>query len=1260
MPTVIIDFETRSTIDLTKCGARVYAAHPTTDVTYVAYVIGAGEVKSWKPGEVVPAELVAAAADPDFCFAAFNASFERQNWRRILCRRYGWPALPPMDRWCCLQARALARAFPAALKGVAKALGLEHQKADDKVMKLMAKPRKPRKGEDPAGIYWHDDPEHLEQLYAYCKQDVEVERELAGKVAELSAEEQQVWQLDQVINERGFFVDPDLLAGALKIVKAAGDDINAELRRITNRAIKTVDETKKMLPWLAAHDWELGDIKKETVRRALTRKGLPPEVRRVLELRRDGAHKAAIKPLAIAKWRNEDGRVCDTFWYHRASTGRWGARGPQPQNLKKPDESTDLALAIELVTAGNIDRVRAVFPQLLLVVAEIARALPRAAPGHRFICGDFSGIESRVVAWLAGQQSKIAAWLRCDTGGDDPYTTFGRDVLGLGLELARKVGKVADLAFSYCGGLPAWKIWAKKYGLPAESDDAIRQKQRLWRGAHCDIENFWRWLDRGAIQATRTPGKLVRCNKIAFEHDGTHLYMLLPSGRKLTYPFAKLITNGRGNPVVSFKDVDKKKWVDCRHGQGAYPGTWIENATQAVARDLLAGAMQRVEATGYQVVMHIHDELVCEVPLDFGSAEEFEQLMTVLPPWAVGLPIAAKVRNGPRFIEIKEPKEQTAPPPSPEEEEEPKTPEEPDEESASDPPDDETEEPEAEANGRDHDANDKPHYTASNDRKHGASQVESVHIYKRANGCSHLRVTKMRELATGEKWYLQDLWDDYAWVRVRKGDPHPPPIPYRLPELLAASATEPIGIGEGEGVCDALAALGFVVTTNPYGAGKWPADFHVYFVGRREVWIFEDNDEDGRKHTAVILASLAGVVPTVKVIRFPELPPKKDVKNWLALGHSKEELLARIAEVKPEPPQLRYVVVRASEITAQPLIWMWRGHLLCGSLELLTGLPGLGKSQLQCQFVANITTGRVWPNGENGHAPANVVMATAEDCLDQILIPRLMAAGANLERVHILRAIRKDKRDRMFLLSEDLDALEQLIGDIGDVSMVTLDPITAYMGGKLDSHKVTDVRDQLGPLAALADRLKVVISAVTHPAKNAGPRAIDHYIGSQAFIAATRIGHLSVAETEEEGDGGRRPTGRVLFTNPKNNPHPRMPTIAYRLEETEAAPGIRAPRVVWEEVVDVSADEAIAALRAGKDRQTGVVVFLLDILAGGPVLKSVIEERGSVRGFSIDQLDRAKKKMGVVAFKENGQLSGRWFWALPQHAPPLDAEKETS
>jgi hypothetical protein len=905
------------------------------------------------------------------------------------------------------------------------------------------------------------------------------------------------------------------------------------------------------------------------------------------------------------------------------------------------------------------------------VVGDITRALISAAPGHRLIAADFSGIESRLTAWISGQQDKLNRWAKFDRTGDphdEPYSILGK-TLGVAPAQARTIGKTADLAFGYMGGVGAWKKLAPDDD--TSTDAEIKRRQKAWQRAHPNIVKFWGRLNRAAIQAVRKPHTVMTCGRVAFEYDGMFLRMRLPSGRRLAYPFPKLRADDRGNLAVVFMDNAGGKWTECRRGDGAYGGTWIENAVQAVARDLFAGAMPRLEAAGYPIVLHVHDEIVCEVPDGIGNVDEFRTIMITPPAWADGLPIAAKARNGARFAKIEAPRPaepiparqsiaNTTPEPEILQQNRQAPPWVPDQETPMQPP--LNSEP-GETPKHIEDAapivltapampvrrfNGYPH---GEEEPAGQKSVAEF-IYRNPEQAPYLKVRKFEWFKNGkrEKSFPQRWPVNGGWVSKKPADWVP--IPYRLPELLAAPADAAVDIFEGEKDADRGAALGLIATTNPGGAGKWGSELNEYFRGRR-VRIHEDHDDAGRAHVAKVAAALKEVAKEITVVRYPEVPPGEDFSWFMDQGGT---LKAMITRAEPYATKLKFNLVCAADVVPRKLDWLWRGHLLRGALELSAGQPGLGKSQAQCSFAAYATKGAVWPDGAPGCPPGYVIMLTAEDCLDQILVPRLIAAGAIRERVLILKSIRVDEKDgRAFLLSEHIEALEQLLLERPDVRLVTLDPITAYMGGKLDSHRTTDVRHQLGPLAAMAERTNVAFSAITHPPKNAGPSAMNHYIGSQAFIAAARIGHLFVEEMEVNEYGKHMPTGRQLFTNPKNNPHPPMPTLAYRVEGADGGKDhdgeiIKTSRVVWGEVVEITADEAIAAATPKKDKdQQGAKAFLLDMLAHAPVPKKVIEERAQARGFSPDQLRRARESMGVVTFKDGFQ--GASVWCLPQHAP---------
>jgi hypothetical protein len=658
---VILDFETRGVVDLRKVGAARYAVDPHTDVWCVAFAVDAEPVQLWRPCEPVPPELIEAATDPDCKSIAHNAGFERAILRHVLAPplRYGWPDIP-VERWRCTMSMALALALPAALGKLADVLGLAHQKGDDKIMHLLAKPRRPRGDEDPAkGPYWFDDAERLAELYRYCAADVECERELFSRLSPLSDAEQSLWQLDQIINDRGFYVDGMLLEKSIAIATAAEQAVQTELQQITSGEIETTNQVDKLLAWLAARGCEVKDLQKATLSAALRRTSLTPEVRRVIELRREAAHASANKMQALQAWRHVDGRVRGCFRYHGAATGRWSGSGPQPQNFRRESENTPAKLAA--VTTGDIEQVRQLGAPIE-IVGDIARAAIGAAPpGRRLLIGDFSGIESRVLAWIAGEPSKLDQWSKFDRThdpADDPYVLIGR-ALGHPEDTARAKGKVADLAFGYQGGKGAYKNFAPADDTATELQ--IEAFKLAWRNRHPQITQFWRGIDRAAVAAVRRAPAPIDYGRLTLQceqRDGaTFLFITLPSGRRLSYPFPKLITNRFGDPAVEFQDnsIINGAWTPCNHGLGAYGGLWTENIVSGIARDLLAAAIQRLEAAAYPVVLHVHDEIVCELPAREGSLDEFKYLIERLPEWAAGLPITAKVRNGPRFAEVDAP-----------------------------------------------------------------------------------------------------------------------------------------------------------------------------------------------------------------------------------------------------------------------------------------------------------------------------------------------------------------------------------------------------------------------------------------------------------------------------------------------------------------------------------------------------------------------------------------------------------------------------
>lgn len=272
--------------------------------------------------------------------------------------------------------------------------------------------------------YWVDDPERLAGLYSYCKQDVEAERALYRRVGFISDAEQAVWTLDQAINDRGVYIDDRLVRGAIRIDSAAHAEIDAELAMLTAGAITSCDQGQRINTWLAEHGCSVDNIQKATLGHALTRKDIPDVARQVLELRRDGAHAATSKFSTMLNWRAQDGRARGCFVYQGASTGRWASYGPQLHNLRKVPSGGVSLDAIAAVMGADFARLRELRPENPLgLVGEVARAALTAAPGNRLVIADFSGIESRVLAWIAGEKSKLEQWRKFDETGlpeDEP------------------------------------------------------------------------------------------------------------------------------------------------------------------------------------------------------------------------------------------------------------------------------------------------------------------------------------------------------------------------------------------------------------------------------------------------------------------------------------------------------------------------------------------------------------------------------------------------------------------------------------------------------------------------------------------------------------------------------------------------------------------------------------------------------------------------------------------------------------------------
>jgi len=503
-----------------------------------------------------------------------------------------------------------------------------------------------------------------------------------------------------------------------------------------------------------------------------------------------------------------------------------------------------------------------------------------------------------------------------------------------------------------------------------------------------------------------------------------------------------------------------------------------------------------------------------------------------------------------------------------------------------------------------------------------------------------------------------------------------PRVLYRLPELLAADPPAWVFVPEGEKDADNLRRLGLAATTNPGGAGKWGKLADDSALHGRRVAIIADKDEAGATHAQDVAGRLHGKAEVVKVIDLPDAEvdgrPIKDVSDWLDSLDGKEpaDLAAALVEMAEAAPAWTLeanacehalsvpVLVRLADVRPEPVRWLWPERIALGKLTLLAGDPGLGKSFITLDMAARVSTGNLWPDGTDaGNDPAGVVLLTAEDDLADTVRPRLDAAGADVTRIRALKAVKHfdfkggGERQHPFNLSEDLDTLEQAIRDVADCRFVVIDPISAYLG-RTDSHKNSEIRGLLAPLAELAARHGVALVAITHLRKGQGP-AMYRPMGSLGFVAAARAAYV-VTKDKDDPTGQRR-----LILPMKNNLGNDRTGLAYRLDDSFSANG--QPVVKWEaDAVEISADEALRPDNGRDEGDTSALDearnWLRNALAGGPCPAKDVLAEARADGIAKRTLDRAKKDLGVVASKEG--FGAGWTWRLPDAEGPLAQERQ--
>lgn len=684
--------------------AAVYAEHDSTRVISMAYnlIDGCG-TRLWTPGSPTPLPMFNYIWSGGL-IEAHNSAFEFYVWKYVCQARMGWPELR-LEQLVCSFAKAQASGYPGALGKLSNILSpsVVKDKRGTALIRLLSVPKKPTK-KDPA-LYRSFDrhPDLYYEMYAYNDTDVEAEMSISAMLPELSGTELAVWQLDQRINTRGVKIDTVGLDACIKLFEATEAKYLLELRDITGGQVSSIGELAKLKSgdkWLQSLGVNMPSLNKATVIDTLARPDIPSEARRALEIRQEIGGAAVKKIYAMHRCLNSDGRIRGMLQYCGAErTGRWAGRGPQPHNLRNggPDGihckacDTHSAAAATCPRCGSTggltatewgdgtatqalsdiqtqtpDEVERLWGSATELIGSCMRALFVAAPGHDLLCSDYSAIEAVVLAALAGEEWRLEVFAThgkiYEASAAKSFNVPLQEILDHKARTGqhhplRKKGKVRELANGYAGWINASKAFGHtgtddeiKADVLAWREDSPRIVE-MWGGQYRKDPNCWHFtpelygVEGMFVAACLRPDVIHRFRDLTFEHQTADdiLYLRLPSGRCLKYHNPRLYndTDPRGLAIKSITFMGVDSYTGRWSRQNTYGGKLVENVTQAVARDILAAALVRLDKAGYATVVHVHDEIVCEVKHGHGSVEHMEAVMEEREPWFAEWPIKA-------------------------------------------------------------------------------------------------------------------------------------------------------------------------------------------------------------------------------------------------------------------------------------------------------------------------------------------------------------------------------------------------------------------------------------------------------------------------------------------------------------------------------------------------------------------------------------------------------------------------------------------
>lgn len=629
-----IDIETFSDIDLIKCGVYAYTDSPVFEILLFAWSFDGEEtqIADLAQGEKIPEKVREAIFDERIIKTAFNANFERTCLSKYF-RKYLSPG-----SWHCSAVQAAMLALPRSLEGVGTVLGLDEQKMKEgkELIRYFCLPCKPTKSNNGRRRNLpEDDPDKWKLFKRYCVRDVEVEKAIRHKMHNfpMPEKEMELYRLDQEINDCGVKVDREMVIQAVSCDLLHREIVTQKAYELTG--LENPNSISQIKSWLGEKGMEVENLSKKAVEDLITE--TDGNVQEALKIRLLLAKTSVKKYEAIERSLCSDGRVHGLLQFYGANrTGRWAGRLVQVQNLPQ-NHMKDLELARKLVKQGRLEDLELLYDSIPNVLSELVRTAFVPKTGCRFIVADFSAIEARVLAWLAGEQWRLDVF--CTHG--KIYEASASAMFQVPLEEItkgsplRQKGKIAELALGYGGAAGALvSMGAIEMGLTQEE---LPELVSTWRRANPHITKFWWDVDAAAIRAVKEKIQ-TKVGGIVFDYHSGILFVTLPSGRRLSYVKPGLALNKFGRSGLTYEGVGESgKW--CR--LETYGPKLVENIVQGTARDLLAEAMLRLRNRGFSIVMHIHDEAVLEVPEGDSSVEEICSIMAEQPEWVVGLPLRA-------------------------------------------------------------------------------------------------------------------------------------------------------------------------------------------------------------------------------------------------------------------------------------------------------------------------------------------------------------------------------------------------------------------------------------------------------------------------------------------------------------------------------------------------------------------------------------------------------------------------------------------